>query len=101
MADMPRRAQTGLRRDDRVHQLLGVQIALHQQGDFAGAGKSDRLRRSGAAVWRINQAEGMSAPAALATAWMRAAGPIRTGTISPAAAASRAASNEAASTGCT
>jgi hypothetical protein len=58
MADMPRRAQTGLRRDDRVHQLLGVQIALHQQGDFAGAGKSDRLRRSGAAVWRINQAEG-------------------------------------------
>ncbi len=57
MTDMPRRAQTCLRRDDSVHQLLGVQIALHQQCDFAGASKCYRLGRGSAAVRCINQAE--------------------------------------------
>jgi hypothetical protein len=45
MADPPRYAQPSGRSDDGVHQLLGMQIALHQQRDLDGAGKRDRVCR--------------------------------------------------------
>ena len=58
MADPPRScagrsrvATTG------VHQLVGVQIAFHQQGHLAGARQRDRLRCGGAAVRRVDQAQ--------------------------------------------
>ena len=50
VADAPRGAQAGLGRDDRVHQFVRVQRALHQRFDLAGPRHRDRLVGGGVAV---------------------------------------------------
>ena len=54
MADAAFRAQTGVLADDRGHQFVGVETALHQQLRFTEAHQLDRLLSGGVAVRDID-----------------------------------------------
>ena len=54
VADAPVGAQAAFAVDNRVHELVGMERALHQRLDLAGAGHGDGLRRRGLAVLRRN-----------------------------------------------
>ena len=55
MADPAFGAQAGVVRDDRRHQFLGMQAALHQGFGFAGAHQGHRFGRGIVAVLRRHQ----------------------------------------------
>ena len=50
VADAPGGAQAALAVDHRMHELVGMESALHQRLDLAGAGHGDGLRGRGLAV---------------------------------------------------
>ena len=75
--------------DDRAHQFVGVQRALHQRLDLAGARHRHRLRRGGVAVLGRDDLEtGNVEPMRRGGSRIFRSGPISTGAISSSLAAS-------------